>query len=392
MGRLGAVTDVDNDEMRRHLTGAASTQQDRGGPGRESTEMMALSMVSTDLGRLTQRVEELSQTLQELRQGQDKHQALADQVTKLAEQVTDIGNAVTALGEKEPPAPPPQPWDWDAMSTEEETEAILLLAKWVETVLAPWWPRTVGPEGLPPCWMRHPDMRRNMSLVMVAYQQAYEHDHRRVHHEVDFRRTLDDMMRDVREAAKAYRCRPKQGEKKPHVVRHHVRPERKRAHEYLRTRALGWIAQADREGDQERVTSLMEEYSIDPDDLRAHMSEVFDQFLRRVVDDTVPGDAGPVVRETGRILATYQVVPVDALEYAPDLEALLKKLYGVDPARFAELRPVYEPLLRKYTVITEYVGEMSGQPTPQAAALMEKYGITDSDVVRVRNMLAKPRR
>ena len=56
------------------------------------------------------------------------------------------------------------------------------------------------------------------------------------------------------------------------------------------------------------------------------------------------------------------------------------------------MRPVYEPLLRKYTVITEYVGEMSGQPTPQAAALMEKYGITDSDVVRVRNMLAKPRR
>lgn len=66
---------------------------------------------------------------------------------------------------------------------------------------------------------------------------------------------------------------------------------------------------------------------------------------------------------------------------------MLKELYHVDEARFAELRPVYEPLLRKYKVISEYMGEMSGQPSPQVEGLMEQYGISQRDVRRVRGML-----
>src|SRR5690625_1952822 len=156
---------MDSDEMRRHL-GAASTQQGRGGPAHEGGEtMMALSVVSTDLGRLSHQVTELAEVVAGLRQGQKEKQALANQVAELAEQVTGIGKAVQDLKEKDPPQPPPQPWDWTSMSSEEEAEAILLLAAWVETVLVPWWPRTISKDGLPPCWIRHPDMRRSMSLV-----------------------------------------------------------------------------------------------------------------------------------------------------------------------------------------------------------------------------------
>src|SRR5699024_3470214 len=111
---------MDRDDMRRHLTGAASTQQGRGGPAREDGEaMMALSVVSTDLGRLSHQVTELSEAMAELRQGQEEQQALAERVSELAEQVTGIGEAVQALGEKDPPKPPPQPWDWASMSAEQ---------------------------------------------------------------------------------------------------------------------------------------------------------------------------------------------------------------------------------------------------------------------------------
>lgn len=377
--------------MRRHLTGAASTDG-RGGPAHEGGDpMMALSVVSTDLGRLSAQVTELSEALAALRQGHEEQQALAEQVSELAEQVTEIGESVQALGQKEAPQPPPQPWDWASMSAEQEAEAILRLAEWVETTLAPWWPRTIGKTGLPLCWIRHPDMRRSMSLVMVSYQQAYEHEHRRVHHESDFRRTLDDMMRDVRAAAEAYNCRERD-QKKRHIVDHQTRPERDRARAYLRDRALVWIAQADRDGDQQRVTELMEAYGVDPEQLRAYMGKLFTRYLNQLVDGSIPGDASPVVREAGRILAAYRVVAEDALEYAPGLETLFKELYRTDSARFTELRPVYEPLLRKYTVIHGYMVEMSGsgRPTPQGKALMQEYGIVESDVVRVRNMLLKP--
>ena len=352
--------------------------------------MMALSVVSTDLGRLSAQVTELSESLAGLRQGQEEQQALAAQVSELAEEVQGIGEAVKALKDREPPQPPPQPWDWASMSAEQEAEAILVLAEWVETTLAPWWPRTIGKDGLPPCWVRHPDMRRSMSLVMVSYQQAYEHDGRRVHHESDFRRTLDDMLRDVSSAADAYNCRS-QDQKKRHVLDHQVRPERDRARAYLRDRALVWIAQADRDGDQQRVTELMEKYDVDPEQLRAYMGKLFTRYLNQLVDGSIPGDASPVVREAGRILAAYRVVAEDALEYAPGLETLFTELYRTDSARFTELRPVYEPLLRKYTVIHEYLGEMTG-PTPQGQELMQEYGITADDVVRVRNMMLQPRR
>ena len=380
---------MDRDDMRRHL-GAASTQQGRGGPAHEGGEaMMALSVVSTDLGRLSHQVTELADAVAGLRQGQAEQQALAERVSELAEQVTGIGKAVKDLGEKDPPKPPPQPWDWESMSPEQEAEATLLLAGWVETVLAPWWPRAVGKTGLPPCWIRHPDMRRSMSLALVSYQQAYEHENRRVHHEVDFRRTLEDMLRDVAAAADAYNCR---ADGKTHVVDHQVRPERDRARNYLRDRALPWIAQADREGDQERVTHLMEQYDVDAERLRSYMRRQFDGYLRKIVDGTAQADASPMVREAGRILADYRVVDTDALDYARDLQHLLTTMYDVDRDRFKELRPVYEPLLRKYKIIAEYVTQMSRHPTPETAALMEQYGITDTDVTRVRNMLLAPRR
>lgn len=384
---------MNSDEIRHHLTGAAPTQQGRGGPAHEGGEtMMALSVVSTDLGRLSHQVTELAEVVAGLRQGQKEKQALANQVAELAEQVTGIGKAVQDLKEKDPPQPPPQPWDWTSMSSEEEAEAILLLAAWVETVLVPWWPRTISKDGLPPCWIRHPDMRRSMSLVRVSYQQAYEHEHRRVHHEVDFRRTLEDMLRDVAAAAQAYNCRSEDQQKR-HKIHHQVRPELDRARDYLRDRALPWIAQADRKGEQDRVTHLMERYEVDAERLRSYMCRQFDRYLRTIVDGTVAEDtSSPLVRETSRILAEYRVVDTDALGYAPDLEHLLKKVYDVDRDRFHELRSVYEPLLRKYKVITEYVTQMSGQPTQEMAKLMERYGITDSDVTHVRNMLLAPRR
>ena len=380
---------MDRDEMRRHLTDGAASTEGRGGPAHEGGDMKALSVVSTDLGRLSHQVTELADAVAGLRQGQEEQQALAERVSELAEQVTGIGKAVKELGEKEPPQPPPQPWDWASMSPEQEAEATLLLAEWVETVLAPWWPRSVGKEGLPPCWIRHPDMRRSMSLALVSYRQAYEHEHRRVHHEVDFRRTLEDMLRDVAASAEAYNCR---ADGKTHVVDHQVRPERDRARDYLRDRALPWIAQADRDGDQQRVTELMETYDVDPEHLRRYMGRLFDQFLRQVVDENIPGDSSPVVREASRLLATYRPLAENALEYAPDLHQLLTQVYDVDRDRFRELRPVYEPLLRKHTVITQYMNEMSGQPTPQGAALMQQYDITDNDVTRVRNMMLAPRR
>jgi hypothetical protein len=160
-----------------------------------ATVLNTVSVLSTDVGRLSAR---LDQTTRELTD-QDKrfHEALAnaverlDVVEELAAQVRDLASAIADLDEDDRQGPP-RPWNWSAMTDRERHESIVLLGTWVRDVLFARWPWTQ--RHLHWCWAYHPELLQDLSMLHVAYLQAYERSDRRFHHETDFRQALREVM------------------------------------------------------------------------------------------------------------------------------------------------------------------------------------------------------
>ncbi|WP_436852797.1 hypothetical protein [Nocardiopsis dassonvillei] len=159
------------------------------------TVLNTVSVLSTDLGRLSAR---LDQTAQELTD-RDLHLQGAlklalerlGMVEELAGQVQELATAVADL-DKDDRQSPPQPWNWSTMTAQERRESVGLLGAWVRDVLFTRWPWTQ--RHLHWCWAYHPELLQDLSMLHVAYQQAYEHSDRRSHHEIDFRHILKEVM------------------------------------------------------------------------------------------------------------------------------------------------------------------------------------------------------
>lgn len=383
---------MDAEEMKRHLSGAGSTTG-RGGPAAgEAQAMNALSLVSTEIGQLKEQVKNLSGSLGQVEEKQQAQEKVSSDLTALADTVDELGKTVKAIlgqEDQDPPPPPPQPWDWASMSVDEEMEAVATLATWVETVLVRWWPRVILEGGLPPCWMGHPDMRRDLSLLYVSYQQAYQHPQRRTHHEVDFRRALDDMLRDITEAAKAYRCWD--AKEKPHITQHPGRSDRQYALHYLRLWAAEQVFQAGEAGDHARVDRLTEQFGLSSEDVREQAVRLWQGYSQTLMakgtSETVKME---VARKSASLLASYQAADLTALHQAPAVNQVMTLLHREKDPRFGQVRDVYGELVRKFvTIREEHVAMAQPVPDEKTQRKMDHLGITKNDVQLVLNMMLK---
>ncbi|MFI6576632.1 hypothetical protein ACIBFB_12590 [Nocardiopsis sp. NPDC050513] len=160
-----------------------------------SAVLNTVSVLSTDLGRLGARLDtavtELGDQDDRLTRTMESALERLQVVEELAGQVRDLAAAVADLGEGDREGPP-QPWNWSAMSDEERQRSVALLGAWVRDVLFTRWPWTQ--RRLQWCWAYHPELLQDLSMLHVAYRQAYEHSGRRSHHETDFRHTLVEVM------------------------------------------------------------------------------------------------------------------------------------------------------------------------------------------------------
>lgn len=380
---------MDADDLRRHLVDGAAPTEGRGGSAADVAPMMtALSVVSTDVGRLDERVKELAGTLETLEAGQERVDSLREDLAALAEKVAALGKTVELLADdQDAPEPPPQPWDWPSMSGKESIDAIRTLAEWMESDLFRWWPQTA--EKVPTCWMKHMDMLRDLSLLYVSYQQAYKHPGRRIHHEVDWRRSLNDMLDSIDTARKTYNC----DSDKEHTLRHVTRSDRDHVDAHLRQMLLGQIYQADRAGDQDRVAHLMDEHQITMEELRTRMKRVFTSSMA-VVDrkDASPRARRDAAREAARVLLAYRVVEPNDLSQAPKIESLMKALYAHKDPSFERVARTYDDLARLYATIRDDVlpQMVTGGGTPLEQQVMREHGVTPEQVALVRR-LTNPR-
>lgn len=369
---------MDADEMRHHLSGAASTTGQSGPAGGEGNLMQALSVVSTDVGQLREQVKSLDSSVEQV-------PVLQSKLSELTEKMGELHEAVQRLSGQEEKEPPPQPWDWASMDWEEELVAVATLASWVETHLTRWWPRVLKDGVLPPCWMQHPDMLRSLSLVYVSYQQAYAHPQRRVHHEVDFRRTLEDMLRDISTAAKQYQC----GDAKKHITRHGERSDRTRAADHIRRVAAVAAFDADQSGDAERTNQIMEKFSLRPEDLREQAKRSWPGLAGVVTDQRATNkERATAARAAAHLLDAYQVIDSTDLRQAPDVGAVLHLLHEIKDDRFAVLRQRYEALVHKFATIRQEMTDLR-PVNERGRALMERHGITEQDVAVVFDMLTR---
>lgn len=375
---------MDADDLRRHLVDGAASTEGRGGSAADAAPMMtALSVVSTDMGRLDERVKDLADNLATLQAEQDRVKALRDDLTSLAETVADLRTSVKQLAaEEDAPTPPPQPWDWTSMSGDEAIAAIKTLGDWIEHALFLWWPQTA--EKVPTCWMKHTDMLRDLSLLYVSYEQAYKHPGRRVHHEVDWRRSLNDMIDSIDKARKTYNCGTKE-----HIVSRSGRSDREHVDLYVREMILGQIYLADRAGDEDRVAHLVDKHHVTPDELRTGMKRAFTNSMK-VVDqaDASPDARRDAARDAARVLLAYQVVASDDLRQAPKIESLLKALFTHKDPSFERVAREYDALARLYVTIRDGVlpKMVTGGGTALEQQVMREHGVTPEQVALVRRL------
>ncbi|MFE9247175.1 hypothetical protein [Nocardiopsis sp. NPDC006938] len=374
---------MDSEEMRRLLGGAASTTGQGGPAGGQGADeegaltavLQALSVLSTDLGAVQTRMRALDADVRQAT-------GLQAQLAKLEETVTDLHQAVQELsGKTEPPPPPPQPWDWAGMDWESELTAVATLALWVDTRLSRWWPRATA-EALPGCWMKHPEMLRALSLLFVSYQQAYEHPQRRVHHEVDFRRTLDDTLGDITTAVRKYHC----ADATKHITSTRTRLDRALAKQHVRGVAAAAAFDADQAGDTDRVSQIMETYGVRVEDMRAQAITAWPELATVASDVTArAADRQRAAQAAAHLLDAYQVIDTTDLRHGPDLEAVLVLLHEVGDPRFAVLRGRYGPLAQKYATIYQNLSSLRPL-TDRGRALMDRHHITEQDIEVVYSM------
>ncbi|WP_017559868.1 hypothetical protein [Nocardiopsis baichengensis] len=405
------MADAD-DELRRRLTGAGASHSGGAGPAGEQT-MLALSMVSGDVRELQLRLDRLAEQVEQgdarTAEGarerlQQETEALRAELVAVAQTVTELGETVEALGaEEEEKEKPPRPWDWEAMDWRQEVEAIRTLAEWLPQLHAAWRPAlsTVPDKAqtplVPECWAEHPDMRRALSALYVAYQQAYKVKKRRPHHETDWYRALHERLGDITQLASAYRCHSA-SEDKPHML---LRGERQEAgaERVVQRMVLAQLHEAEAAGRTDDALALREEFDLDDETVRVFMAERFRAVL------SAPTASQPVGRlESARLLADYQVVGADDLRWAQwlstlmqDLEAIGHRgddLSGLARQRLEPLLEVYGPLLRKYDAIRKVIPILVEQRAAseagdehqvrhlqqRIAAEIQGHDITDEDI------------
>lgn len=351
-----------DDDLRRHLAEGAAPTSGRGGPAAGSDDTMAaLSVLSTDLGRLQQQVEQL------------------------AAQVATLGSTVKELADQDQgtrPTPPPRPWDWEAMSDQDRNTALLTLATWLQEELHVWWPRASA--GIPACWMEHPDMVRDLSLLYVAHQQAYKHPERRPHHEVDWRRALADMLHSISEAKMAYHCESTQ-----HTVQRPTdRADLAQVQHTVRERALTAIGAAEREGDQETAARLIDQHKVSAEELRTHMGQEYRTLMERVGDPaTAPEDRAAAADQAARLLVSYDLVATDDLAQGLALGALLLALHQAGHPLLSQVSRTWGPVARKAIMIRDDLLPQIYQGRTEAEQrLLARYDTTLQEVELVRSL------
>jgi outer membrane murein-binding lipoprotein Lpp len=254
---------MDAEQMRQHLTGRA--QQGPAGPA-AGAEMTALSVVSTDVGRLSAQLEELRGRVDALAERTEAVTADRARLDDLTAQLDALHGQVLALEEADRDrTPPPQPWDWAGMEEAERADAVAQLRTWVGEVLAYWWPAAAS--RLPECWTAHPQLLQDISLLYVSYQQAYEHPSKRVHHGTDFRHLLIA----VAESAPGLVTRSECEHQHPHLMPS-VRAAQ--AQQALRDIVL-LMSYASGEIDGDRLPQHLRDRGFTPDQAKEHAAELF---------------------------------------------------------------------------------------------------------------------
>lgn len=117
-------------------------------------------------------------------------EALASEVAHLSEVVEQLlGAGRGGGGEDEPP----RPVDWTHVDVDERHEWLIELGSWVRDVLFVGWPHAA--ERLRPCWPRHREIINDLAALRTVYATAYDHPGGRAHHAIEYRRTLEDVLR-----------------------------------------------------------------------------------------------------------------------------------------------------------------------------------------------------
>lgn len=388
--------------MRRHLSGADSTTG-RGGPAVDLAQIMnVVSLVSTDVGQLREKLGQTDSAVRGLRADQEQLQGLANDVKALSKTVGGLSELVKTLtgqdeAEKETPPPPPQPWDWAGMSWEQRAQSLATLSQWVEGHLIRWWPRVLPAKaskkdgvgttttGLPSCWIHHPDMLRALSYAYVSYQQAYLHPERRVHHESDYRRALEDALGDISAAATAYGCYTGGDQ---HVTDHPGRSDRAAGMAHMQQLILEAVVEAYRAGDETEVVRLVDTYNLTPEQVRGRMLQVYQGLPERIHSDRQPVRE-TAAREAGRLLRDYQVrVPGDlraARDVGEVIAILSRSTAEEDRALFRELSSQWTQTAVRHRAITERLPQIRAAGGLVPLDLFQA-GISQEDVDVVASM------
>ncbi|MER7129718.1 hypothetical protein [Streptosporangium saharense] len=165
-------------------------------------ELAALSTISMEVGRVRARLDQALADLAtvarqvgpvaRLTVGVEQLAQRVAAVEALGSEVQGLAAAVEALG-AEAGTPPPHPVDW--AHAEDRAEWAADLVVWVRDVLITGWPAVA--DRLPGCWPRHRDVLQDIATLRATYEAAYEDPRGRPHHAVEYRRLLEDVLRQA---------------------------------------------------------------------------------------------------------------------------------------------------------------------------------------------------
>lgn len=209
-----------SEEHEEYLGNLGRPAAQQGGPGAGLGEVLtAVAIVGAEVGELRSSQQLVSDRLAEVETRFGEVDGRLGVVGALADQVAGLSTAVAQLlgqdDNEEEQEDPLRPVDLAHIPLENRAEVLGGLVEWVRDVLLPGWPHVR--ESVRACWVHHPDLVNAMLMVRTGWRTAYDTAGARVHHAVDFHRTLDDVARwaDQRTAE----CPPYHGNVLPEQTR-----------------------------------------------------------------------------------------------------------------------------------------------------------------------------
>lgn len=165
------------------------------GPGGLGDVFTAVAIVGAEVGELRAQQQDIldrAAAVDTRLDGIDAHLVVMGELTN---QVTGLSAAVANLLGRDEGAEvdPLRPVDLAHIPLEERANALESLVRWVHDVLMRGWPHIRL--SWRSCWPYHPDLVNAMLMVRTAWITAYDTKDARVHHAVDFHRTLDETAR-----------------------------------------------------------------------------------------------------------------------------------------------------------------------------------------------------